>query len=117
MPSDERVSLEVCALPNSLTVTRRAVRRAERFQSVLRPGRIVVFSGYDSSWMRASEDAPWVDTGPGVDLQAYWVEQIPEEAIWRAGSLRYAVLISRQLVDSLPERTIDLDETGRPVLR
>lgn len=69
----------------------------------------------DGRRTRASEDAPWEDEGPGLDLGAYRVGQIPQEAIYRAGSLGYAVLMRKEIVDSHPNKTIDLDEGGNLV--
>lgn len=118
MPSDdERVSLEACTLPGTIKVTDRALQLAERFQTAVPSGWIVSFSWYDGGRTRASKDAPWEDTGPGLDLGGYRVGQVPEEAIYHAGSLSYTVLISKEVVESHPERTIDLDESGKLVLR
>ena len=52
-----------------------------------------------------------------MHLGAYKDYQIPSEAIYRAGGLRFAVLIREETVLDHPERTIDLDERGNPVLR
>lgn len=118
MPSDddERVPLEACTRPGTIKVTDRALKLAERFQAAV-PGWIVAFSWYDGSRTRASKDAPWVNTGPGLDLGAYRIGQIPEEAIYRAAGLKYAVLIRKEILKKHPERIIDLDESGNLVLR
>jgi hypothetical protein len=52
-----------------------------------------------------------------MDLGAYRIGQIPEEAIYHEGSFRYAVLIRQEIVDAHPEKTIDLDGPRRVVLR
>ena len=113
---DEPVPLEACAPPGTIKVTERALQRAALFQASVPSGWIVAFSWVEGRRMRASKDAPWVDQGPGLDLGAYRIGQIPEEAIWNSGPLRYAVLIWKNIIDSHPKKTIDLDERGNPVL-
>lgn len=113
---DEPVPLEACTLPGTINVTDRALRLAERFQAAVPSGWIVAFSWCEGRRMRANKTAPWVDQGPGLDLGAYRVAQIPEEAVYQTGSLSYAVCIWKEIVESHPERTIDLDERGNPVL-
>ena len=112
---DEPVPLDACTLPGTVNVTDRALQLAKRLQAGVPSGWIVAFSWYEGSRMRASKDAPWVDQGPGLDLGAYRVGQIPQEAIYHAGSLSYAVLIWKGIVESHPNKTIDLDESGKLV--
>jgi hypothetical protein len=117
MSSDnDPVPLEACTPPGTIDVTDRALKRAAQFQSSVPLGWIVAFSWYEGSRSRASKDAPWVDQGPGLDLGAYRIGQIPKEAICHTDSLSYAVLIWKEIVDRHPKRTIDLDERGNPVL-
>ena len=118
MSSDnERVPLEACTLPGTIKVTRPALELAEKFQASIPAGWIVVFDWYDWGRTRASKDAPWIETGPGLDLSAFRIDQIPAQAIYRAEALRYAVLIPKKVVDSHPEKLIDLDGPRSVVLR
>lgn len=114
---DVPVPLEACTLPGTIKLTDRALKLAEEFQTAVPSGWIMAFASYEGSRMRASKDAPWVDTGPGIDLGGYKIGQIPAEAVYRHGSLSYAVLISKEMVASHPEKTIDLDDAGKIVLR
>jgi hypothetical protein len=113
---NECVSIKGCTLPGTINVTPQALDLAKRFQTAVPSGYIVTFSWYDGERVRASKTAPWVDNGPGIDLGAYSVEQIPEEAVYQAGSFRYAVLIRKDVVDRYPNKTIDLDASGNPIL-
>ena len=118
MSSDsDAIPVEACAPPGTIRVTDRALKRARQFQDAVPFGWISTFLWCDGREKRASKDAPWEDQGPGLDLGAYRVEQIPKEAVCTAGSLKYAVCISKDIIDSHPERTIDLDKTGSLVLR
>lgn len=76
-----------------------------------------MFNWFDGIETKANKDAPWVDEGPSLDLGAYRIGQIAEEAIYHAGSFRYAVLIRKDIIESHPEKTIELDARGRPILR
>ena len=115
--NDELIPLEACTLPGTISVTRSALEYAARFQTAVPSGWIAAFSWHDGERVRASKDLPWVDNGSGVHLGAYRTKQIPEEAIYRSGSLHYAVLIRKEIVESHPQKTIDLDDSGRVVLR
>lgn len=118
MPSDdERVPLEACTPPGTIKVTDRALRLAEQFQASVPAGWIVAFSWHEGERRRASKDAPWEDMGPGLDLGAYRICQIPEEAVCHMGTLSYAVLIWKEIVESHPEKTIDLNEAGNVIFR
>ena len=114
---DERVPLEACTLPGTIKVTPAALKLAEQFQAAVPVGWIVAFSWHDGQRIKANKDAPWVDMGPGLGLGAYEIGGIPEEAIYHSGSLRYAVLIRKEIVDSHPEGLIDLDGPRSVVLR
>ena len=114
---DERVPIEVCRLPGTMTVTRPALTLAEQFQASIPAGWIVVFSWHDGERVRTSKDAPWVDNGPGMHLGAYRIRQIPEQSICRAGSLCYAVLIRDEILANHPQKTIDVDELGHVIIR
>ena len=109
--------LEECTRPGTIQVTPRALDFAKRFQAAVPAGLIVVFSWYDDERGRASKDASRVDKGSGLDLWAYRVEQIPEQAVYHAGSFPYAILIPRAVVESHPRKTIDLDGPRNVVLR
>ena len=113
----EIVFLEACTPCGTIKVTDSALRLAERFQASVPAGWIAVFSWFDGRQIRAGNDAPCIDQGAGLGLGAYRIEQIPNEAICYAGSLSYAVCIRRDIVDSHPEKTIDLDEAGHVILR
>ena len=76
-----------------------------------------MFTWYDGQRERASKNAPWVDKGPGLGVGAYKNGDIPKEAIYHAGSFRYAVLIRQEIVEGHPERLIDLDGPRSVVLR
>ena len=106
---DKPVPLEACTRPGRIKVTLRALGSAQPFASALPAGWIAAFGWYDGQRMRASKDAPWVETGPGVDVGAYKASQIPVEAIYREGPFPYAVLIRKEIVEAHPDRTIDLD--------
>lgn len=114
---DGPIPLEACTLPGTITVTGGALALAERFHAAVPFGWIVAFSWHDNERVRASKDAPWEEKGPGIGLGAYQIGQIPEEALYNAGALSYAVLISKEVVENHPERTIDLDESGKVVFR
>ena len=114
---DESVSLEACTLPGTIKVTEPALELARQFQASIPVGWIVAFSWYDGRGERASKDAPRVDKGPGLGLGAFEIGDIPEEAIYHAGSFRYAVLIRKEIVENHPQRTIDLDERGNTTLK
>ena len=114
---DEPVSLKGCAFPGTVKVTRSALMQAERFQTVVPAGWIVTFFWSDGQRMKANKDAPWVDLGPGLDLGAYRNTQIPEEAVFTGESLRYAVLILKEILDAYPEKVVDADATGKIILR
>ena len=114
---DERVPIEVCRLPGTMTVTRPALTLAEQFQASIPAGWIVVLSWHDGERVRISKDAPWVDNGPGMHLGAYRIQQIPEQSICRAGSLCYAILIRDEILANHPLKTIDVDELGHVIIR
>ncbi len=114
---DEPVPLEECTRPGTIQVTPRALDLAKRFQADAPAGLIVVFSWYDGEGVRAGKDAPWVDKGSGLDLWGYRVEQIPAEAVHHEGSFRYAVLVPKEVIESHPQGTIDLDGSRNLVLR
>lgn len=114
---NEPISLKACALPGTIEVTRSALMQAERLQTVVSAGAIVAFFWADGRRMKANKDAPWVDQGSGLDLGAYRNTQIPEEAVFTAGSLRYAVLIRKEILDTYPDKVIDADEAGKIILR
>ncbi len=113
---DGRIPIEFCRLPGTIMVTPPALALAEQFQASVPAGWVVAFSWHDGERVRASKDAPWVDKGPGMHLGAYRIQQIPEQAICRAGSLSYAVLIRDEILATHPHKTIDL-ERGNPVLK
>ena len=98
-------------------MTPRALDLAKRFQADAPAGLIVVFSWYDGERVRAGKDAPWADKGSGLDLWAYRVEQIPAEAVHHEGSFRYAVLVPKEVIESHPQGTIDLDGSRNVILR
>ena len=115
--NDECIPIEVCKLPGTMRVTRPALALAEQFQASVPAGWIVAFSWHDGERVRASKDAPWVDNGPGMHLGAYRIQQIPEQAICRAGSLHYAILVREETLANHPQKTIDVDELDHVVLR
>ncbi len=115
--NDESVPLEACTLPDTIKVTEPALELAKQFQASVPAGGIVAFFWYDGRRERASKDAPWVDKGPGLELGAYEIGDIPKEAIYHSGSFPYAVLIRKEIVDNHPERTIDLIGPRRIILR
>ena len=110
---DEPVPLASCTLPGTITLTPATLDLARRFGAAIPAGWIVAFGWHDWSGVRASKDAFLVETGPGLDLGAYRLTQVPEQAIYHAGSFRYAVVIRREIVASHPRKMIDLDEKGR----
>ena len=114
---DKPVPLEACTRPGTIKVTPRALESAQPFASALPAGWIVAFDWYDGRRVRAGKDAPWVDTGPGVDVGAFKTSQIPKEAVYRDGPFPYAVLIRKEIVDGHPQKTIDLDAGGHMVFR
>ncbi len=113
---DEAVPLSECALPGTLTVTDRAIGLAKRFQAAVPSGYIVAFSWYDWGKSRANKDAPWVETGPGLDLGAYKIHQIPQAAVWSEDTFRFAVLIRPDVLAAHPAKTIDFNSAGKVVL-
>jgi hypothetical protein len=116
MSDDEPIPLAACTLPNTILVTDRALKLAEQFQASIPSGWIASFAWFEGRGVRASKDAPWQDQGAGLDLCAYRIGEIPAEALYHAGTFSYAVLIWKNIVDSHPKRTIDLDDRGNPVL-
>ena len=113
---NECVPLEACTFPGEIKLTPRAMEYLTRFNSNVPAGWIAAFDWYDEGRFKASKDSPWIETGPGLDLGAFRTNQIPEEAVYRSGSLRYAILIWKRIVDSYPQKTIDLDDRGNPIL-
>jgi hypothetical protein len=114
---DDAIPSEFCTRPGTITVTRPALDLAQQFQTSVPAGWMVAFIWYDGQRERASKDAPWVDVGPGLGLGTYRTGDIPAEAVYQAGSLRYGVIMQQAVVDRHPEKTIDLDTRGNPVLR
>jgi hypothetical protein len=119
MPSDNngRIPLDTCAMPGTLAVTPPALDLAKQFQASVPTGWIVTFNWFDGGRTQANRNAPWVETGAGLDLCAYKIGQIPDEAVHYADRFRYAVLIGQKTVAKYPQKTIDLDEAGNPILR
>ena len=118
MPNDdEHVPLPSCTLPGTIKVMPAALELAKQFQASIPAGWIVVFRWYDGRRERTSKDAPWVDKGPGLGLGTFEIGDIPEEAVYQAGSFHYAVLIRKEIVDNHPERTIDLIGPREVILR
>lgn len=112
---DDPVPLIYCTAPGSIKVTQRALGRAEQFQASIPGGWMVAFMWYDGQKKRASKEAPWIDVGPGLGLGTFRIGDIPEVAIYHAGSFRYAVIIQKEIVEQHPQKTIDLDERGNPI--
>lgn len=114
---DDAVPLEYCTRPGTIKVTPSALALAQQFQAAVPAGWMVAFIWYDGQRQRASKDAPWVDVGPGLGLGTYRASDIPAEAVYQAGPLRYGVIVQQEVVDRHPEKTIDLDARGNPILR
>ena len=114
---DDPIPLKECALPGTVKVTSRALELAERFQAAIPTGWIVVFNWFDGGRTRVGKDAPWINTGPGLDLGAYRTSDIPEEAVYHEGSFRYAVLIREDVIESHPQKTIDVSELDHIVFK
>ena len=120
MQQDNASDMKYFVTPGVVELTPAALKLARAFADHVAGvdgGNWIVTFGWCTRRAQTDRDGKTTEFGPGLDLGAHHVRNVPAEAIWEADGVKYAMQIPSEIVARAEKKIIDVDPLAATAVR